>query len=123
MADRVLQPMAGQQLGSVTAVHQRVYATDGRAAVVAIDRAPGGGVLWRQMLPNQPDPGEPVYDAGLDAVLVCGLSGEVYCLDASNGAIRWVSHCEGLSTSQTVGVPTVVRVPAGAFVAYPDGRT
>ena len=71
------------------------------------------------MLPGRPDLGEPVYDAGLDAVVVCGLNGEAYCLDASDGAIRWVSRCEGPSTSQTVGAPTVVRGAAGAFVVSP----
>ena len=42
LADRVLRPAGDQQLGSVIAAGQRVYATDGSAAVAAIDRSPGG---------------------------------------------------------------------------------
>jgi outer membrane protein assembly factor BamB len=119
LADQVLRQAAGQQLGSVSAAGRLVFATDGVAAVAAIDRSPGGGLLWRRVLPGQPEPGEPIYDAGLDAVVTCGLNGDVYCLDAGDGAIRWVSRCQGPGSSQTVGVPTVVTGAGGVFVAFP----
>jgi outer membrane protein assembly factor BamB len=119
LADRVLRPLGDQQIGSLVAAGPRVYATDGRATVVAIDRSPGGGMLWQQVLPGQPEPGEPVYAPTLDAVVVCGLDGAVYCLAGGDGALRWVSRGEGRGSSETVGVPAVVGGAAGTFVAFP----
>lgn len=119
LATQVLREAGGQQLGSLAAAGRRVYTTDGSATVTAIDRAPGVGVLWRQVLPGEPDLGEPIYDAGLDAVLACGLNGHMFCLDAGDGAVRWVARCERPGSSQTVGVPAVVSGLAGGFVVFP----
>jgi hypothetical protein len=109
----------------------RLVATDAEGGVSLLRPFGGGkGVRWRTLLPGMPDPdepsylrrtdlGAPVYDAKLDAVVVCAMDGRAFRIDAGTGAVRWTSQPRE-ELGQLPGAPAVLHNRLGSFVLYPS---
>lgn len=78
--------------------------------VLALDRATGAE-LWRTRLPKVRFRTNDFVGLTLDGdALFAASAGEVFCLDAANGALRWQNSLTGLG----VGVVSVLPAPASA---------
>jgi outer membrane protein assembly factor BamB len=106
---------AGQHLGAVVAGGDRllvpVVEADLRSgAVVAID--PAAGPRWRHRLD-----GSPVTGLATDgeAIVAVGLGGEVRCMSADDGVLRWRDALGDPVRSRVLAAP--VLAPGGLVVA------